>query len=346
MSDHVKLWDEAGRLAAAGTPAAVATVARQRGSLPMASDAKMLVTREGRRAGTVGGGSVEADVIGQALETLQSGRPMLVQHTLNASVAGELGLSCGGTVELFVEPLVTCGEMAELCAGVSRGIREREVVTVCTGLDWSGGPAKAAWIGDRMVAVGRGVSRSLHPDAFTARGRAPTLVDRSRSLFVERLVRIPRVIIFGAGHVGAAIARVAAEAGFYVVVTDDRSEFANQERLPAADEVIVGDIHEVLDGLVLDEDDYVLATTRGHNYDAEIVGRTASSRARYVGMLGSRRKRALIWQKLAEAGVPEKDLNRVRSPIGLHIGGESPGEIAVSVAAELIRARRQPEATE
>ena len=105
MKDRAELWAEAGNLAAHGTTMALATVARQRGSLPMAVDAKMLVTEQGRRMGTVGGGCMEADVVGQALATLETGKPQVVRHSLNADYAGDIGLSCGGTVDLFLEPL-------------------------------------------------------------------------------------------------------------------------------------------------------------------------------------------------------------------------------------------------
>ena len=121
---------------------------------------------------------------------------------------------------------------------------------------------------------------------------------------------------------------------------DDRAEFADRDRLSGVDEVIADDFRAVLDRLVLDGDDFVLATTRGHSFDAYIVERTAASDARYVGMLGSRRKKEVIWRALREAGVSQEALARVRVPIGESIGADTPAEIAVSVVAELIRIRR------
>jgi xanthine dehydrogenase accessory factor len=342
----VQLWAAAGRLAEAKAPAALATVARQRGSLPMASDAKMLVTKEGDRLGTVGGGCVEADVIEQALATIETGKPTFVRHTLNADLAGDLGLSCGGTVELFLEPVTPSPEMARLCVAVSDGINSRTPVTVMTSLDWSKGPAKSASIGTDVLTVGRGVEMPDGQMTDYTRTHGATFVDEARAVLVERVQRLPRLIIFGAGHVGVAIAKVAASAGFYVVVSDDREDFANENNVPDADEILVGDFNAVLDRLHIDEDDHVLATTRGHNYDANIVERTASSRARYVGMLGSRRKKEIIWKALRQAGVSAEDLGRVRTPIGLDIGADTPGEIAVSVVAELIRCWRLPESAE
>jgi xanthine dehydrogenase accessory factor len=352
MNERAALWLAAAEAVEAGRPAAFATVARKRGSLPMASDAKMLVTGDGGRWGTVGGGCTEADVTAQALATLQTGKPQFVKHTLNADLIGDLALSCGGTVELFVEPLVPSAELARLCRAVGQGIERRRPATVATAIDWPNGPAKVAEVGDERWAVGAGErllplrpspsltvperpSPSPSPHRHTA-----AFVDEQAGAFVEPIVRIPRVTIFGAGHVGAEVAQLAARAGFYVTVVDDRAEFANPERVPAANEIVAEEFRTVLDRLTFDEDDYVIAATRGHSFDAYIIERTAGSGAGYVGMLGSERKRAVIWRALEAAGVDSRALQRVRSPLGVEIGADTPAEIAVSVVAELVRHRR------
>lgn len=305
----------------------------------MASDAKMLVTAGGRQWGTVGGGCVEADVTEQALRVAPGRTPSFVRHTLNADTAGDIGLSCGGTVEFFLEPVLA--DMRDLYLAVAEGIEGRSPITVVTGIDWDSGPRKTARLGQRALAVG-----AQYPEVSVSwdRPRLSVFVDEERGALVEQIRRVPRVIIFGAGHVGAEVARVAHGAGFHVVITDDREEFANPGRVPWADDVIAEDFRSLLDRFQFDEDDFVLAATRGHSYDAYIVQRTAGSRARYVGMLGSKRKRTVIWRTLEEAGVPRDKLDRVRSPVGLDIGADTPSEIAVSVVAELIRVRRLGEA--
>ncbi len=303
----------------------------------MARDAKMLVTADGRRWGTVGGGCVEAEVTEQGLHAARAGRPTLVRHSLNADVAGDIGLSCGGTVDLFVEPLVSAPEMVRLYGAVATAIERRQAATVITAADWRGGPRKTVSVSGVALAVGPELTRGAvggHPS------RGVPFVDEECGALVEPITRVPRLIIFGAGHVGAEIAHLAAHAGFSVVVVDDRPEFANPERCPGADEILVEDFRTVLDRLQLDEDDYVLATTRGHSYDAAIVGRVAPSRAGYVGMLGSARKRLVIWKALERDGVPVEALERVRAPIGEAIGADTPAEIAVAVVAQLIRHRR------
>jgi xanthine dehydrogenase accessory factor len=251
-------------------------------------------------------------------------------------------------VELFVEPLVPSVELARLCRAVGEGIERRRPATVATATEWPNGPSKAAEVGgerwavgagDRLLRAARPGSPSIAPDRPGHRHTA-AFVDERTGAFVEPIVRMPRLTIFGAGHVGAELAQLAVRAGFYVVVVDDRAEFANAGRVPAANEIVVDDFRKVLDRLVFDEDDYVIAATRGHSFDAYIIERTAASGAGYVGMLGSQRKRAVIWRALEAAGVPAEALQRVRSPIGVEIGADTPAEIAVSVVAELVRLRR------
>lgn len=335
MNERAAVWEAASEIARSERVAALATVSRQRGSLPMAGDAKMLVTEDGGRWGTVGGGCVEADVTEQALTVARERLPNRVRHTLNAEVAGDIGLSCGGTAEFFLEPLVA--QAADLYAAVADGLERRTPTTVMTGVDWTTGARKTARVGACTLAIG---DRYPEPAPSWDGSREAVFVDAEQDVLVERLRRVPRVIIFGAGHVGAEIAKVAHGAGFHVVITDDREEFANRERVPWANQVIAEGFRTVLERFQFDEDDFVLATTRGHSYDAYIVERTAGSRAAYVGMLGSRRKRAVIWRALEEAGISRDKLERVRSPIGLEIGADTPAEIAVSVVAELIRMRR------
>lgn len=348
MNQQAALWLAAAEAVEAGWQAAFATVARKRGSLPMASDAKMLVTADGGRWGTVGGGCTEADVTAQALATFETGRPEFVKHTLNADLIGDLALSCGGTVELFVEPLVPSPELARLCRAVGDAIQRRQPAMVATALEWSDGPSKAAEVGGERWVVGAGERLLSHArPGWSAPARArpshrqtAAFVDQKAGAFVEPIRRLPRLTIFGAGHVGAELAQLAARAGFYVIVVDDRAEFANRERVPSANEIVVEDFRSVLDRLQFDADDYVIAATRGHSFDAYIIERTAGSGAGYVGMLGSKRKRAVVWRALEAAGVDPKALKRVRSPIGVDIGADTPAEIAVSVVAELVRVRR------
>lgn len=315
------LWRDAAELAQSGR-GALATVARTRGSTPVPVGTKMLVGPEGRLAGSVGGGCVEAEVIATAIAAQADARPGVVTHHLNADLAGDLGLSCGGSLDVFVEPLVP--EPAYVAALRAAAAAGSGVVRTAT--DWSRGPLKT------FAAL---------VDA-APRARAATLTADGRYV-IERLVPAPRVLIFGAGHVGAAIARAAAAAGFRVAVVDDRPEFADPARFPAGVAVLAAAPAEAVARAPLSARDAVVVATRGHRQDAEILALVATSPAGYVGMLGSKRKKIVVTKGLSRVGVPRTALARVRVPIGLDIGAVTPEEIAVSVVGELIRFRRTVE---
>jgi len=316
----MNVWRAAADLARSGASGAIATVARVRGSTPVPSGTKMLVGEAGRLIGSVGGGCVEADVIGAALEAQARRQPAMLTHHLNADLAGDLGLSCGGTVDIFVEPVVSDDayvRVLEAAAGAESGV-------VRTAVEWKAGPTKTF--------------EPLPPDA--PRGEPATLTKDGRFV-VERIVTAPRVLVFGAGHVGGAIARAAAAAGFRVVVIDDRREYADPARFENGIGVLTGDVDAALARYPLSAADAVVIATRGHRNDALILERIATSPAGYVGLLGSRRKKSVVTKGLTTAGVPAKALKRVRVPVGLAIGAITPEEIAVSVVAELIAWRRE-----
>lgn len=316
----MNLWAKALEMARAGARGALATIADTSGSTPVPAGVKMLIGETDRLAGSIGGGCVEGNVIQVAIDAQRSGRPVLVTHHLNADLAGDVGLSCGGTVRIFVEPLSTDpGYVRAIAAAATAPQGE-----VTTAVDWSSGPHKT------FTSLPAGASPVA--DAH--------LSDDERFV-VERLVPAPRLLVFGAGHVGAAIARAAAAAGFRVTITDDRPEFADAARFPELD------VHALPPDRVLSEfapgpADAVVVATRGHRNDAEILDRLARMTVGYVGLLGSARKRAVILKALGAAGAPAEALAAVRVPVGLDIGAVTPEEIAVSVTAELIAWRRLP----
>jgi xanthine/CO dehydrogenase XdhC/CoxF family maturation factor len=266
----------------------------------------------------VGGGCV-GPASSAALDAQAHSRPALVTHHLNADLAGDLGLSCGGTVEILVEPLLA--DEAYLRGLESAATSESGLVRTAT--EWRNGPVKTFEPLPRVAM----------------RGAAATLT-RDRRFMEERLVPAPRVLVFGAGHVGGAIARAAGAAGFRVVVIDDRPEYADPARFDPGVAVLAADVETALVQYPLTEADAVVIATRGHRNDAEILERVATSAAGYVGLLGSRREKIVVTRGLKAAGVPAKSLQRVRVPVGLPIGAVTPEEIAVSVVAELIGWRR------
>ncbi len=253
------VFDAIVRLRAQGHRMAVATIVSVSGSIPSFKSAKMLVGEEGTVVGTIGGGCVEAEVVEAAREVLADEKPRTLRFNLNESPKYDTGLICGGSLEIFVEPVL---------------------------------PASV-------------------------------------------------VYVFGAGHVGLNVYRVARIAGFEVTVVDDRDTYANRERFPEAKEILTGDIEPILAGLTLSAASLVVIATRGHRDDMRVLRWAVGTPARYVGMLGSRRKVLTIFRTLRDEGVDPAALERVYAPVGLDIGAATPEEIAVAVVAELIAHRRR-----
>ncbi|MGH7717571.1 MAG: XdhC family protein [Gemmatimonadaceae bacterium] len=333
------IFSECARLAAgAGAGAgALASVARQRGSLPMSATAKMLVTVTGARHGTVGGGCLEAEIIERALQVAERRRPEISEHTLNAEIAGDYGLTCGGTAVMFIEPVfvdpvlaAVYGECAALLARGGRGV-------MATSADWSDGVRKA--LVHSWRTAGSPDSALLEAAAAVDPAReTPELVG---DLLLDPVVGRPRLVVFGGGHVGARVAEAASFAGWRVTVVDDRADFADPARLPFAERTVVCDYHDLPSALAIDGSTYVVVATRGHQHDALVVEQVARGSTRYLGMLGSRRKVELTWRLLEKAGAPRERLETVHAPVGLSIGADTPEEIAISVVAEMIAVRRE-----
>jgi xanthine dehydrogenase accessory factor len=252
------IYEEIVELRRTGRRGAVATIVNVRGSIPSFRTAKMLVRDDGSIIGTIGGGCVEADVWQAAREVMESEKPRTLKFDLNQDPKYDTGLVCGGTLEVFVEPVL--------------------------------------------------------PPAI--------------------------LYIFGAGHVALNLCQSAAGAGFQVTVTDDRSSYATKERFPTAHEIHALDFEEATQKLDPSESSYIVIVTRGHRDDMRILRWAVQSRARYVGMIGSKRKVIEIFRTLQNEGVPAHLFDRVHAPVGLDIGAITPEEIAVAITAELIAIRR------
>ena len=333
----LSLFPECARLASGGGAGALATVARRRGSLPMSATAKMLVTASGARFGTVGGGCLEAEIIERALDVIERREPAISEHTLNAELAGDYGLTCGGTAVMFIEPLYNDPLLADVYREAASVLAEGGRARLVTALDWSVGVRKAV-LGESRI-IGAGDAALIAAAAGFDTNREEPLW--TGSVLVERLAGAPKLVVFGGGHVGARVAEAAAFAGWRVTIVDDREEFADGSRLPFAERTVVCDFHALPSTLGIDADTYVVVATRGHQHDAMIVEQIAELPTRYLGMLGSRRKVALTWELLGRAGVAAESLARIHAPVGLAIGADTPAEIAISVVAEMIAVRRQ-----
>jgi xanthine dehydrogenase accessory factor len=321
---------ECARLAGGAGAGALASIARRRGSLPMSATAKLLVTASGARFGTVGGGCLEAEIIEKAMDVLERRVPMLSTHSLNNELAGDYGLTCGGTAEIFIEPVFPDEALARAWNDASSLILQAERGVMVTAMDWSFGPQKHTLTADEAAIHDR--ARKL-----SAFAEEPLWTD---GWLMEPIVGKPRLVVFGAGHVGARVAEVASLAGWHVTVVDDRADFADPRRMPFAASVVTCEFHDVLSAARFDPDTYVVIATRGHQHDAVIASQVAPKELRYLGMLGSRRKAALTSRQLKEWGVADEAIAKIHAPVGLSIGADTPEEIAVSVVAEMVAVRR------
>ncbi len=334
-----EILTECARIAAGSSgaeAAALASVAKRHGSLPMSATAKLLVTAGGARIGTVGGGCLEAEIIERAHDVLQTRVPALSSHSLNAELAGDYGLTCGGTAELFIEPVFSDERLAAVYAEAAALMARGERALMATGVDWSDGVMKAIVDPDRYVGAENERIRSAIEE-FDSTSELPSL---ENGVLVEPVSGKPRLVVFGAGHVGARVAEAAAFAGWRVTVADDRADFADARRLPFAERVVTCEFHDVLGAVQLDAETYVVIATRGHQHDVVLAGQLAPRTLRYLGMLGSRRKVAMTAKVLRGWGITNEVIEQLHAPVGLSIGADTPEEIAVSVVAEMISVRR------
>src|SRR4029077_10950650 len=254
------LFEEIVKMRRAGRRAALATIVHTNGSIPSYESSRMLVRDDGSIAGTIGGGCVEAEVWAAAKEVMQKEAPRKMVFNLNNEAGYDNGLICGGTLEVFVEPIL--------------------------------------------------------PQ--------------------------PIIVLYGGGHVSMAVAKSAAAAGFGVSVVDDREAFANAQRFPMAQEIYTS-YEEAFEKIQPNESTYLVIVTRGHKEDMRVLAWAVRTGARYIGMIGSKRKVLSVYKALEKEGYRPEEFERVYAPMGLEIGALSPEEIAISIVAELIAVRRNAE---
>ena len=342
----------------AGEHVALASLVESGGSIPMSERAKMLVRQDGSALGTIGGGCLEAEIVSTCSEVLADGRQRTTRYTMTEKQAGESGLNCGGTVRIYSERLT--GEIDADWLGSLMDAREtRRTCILATALSDLGGPRKVVYYGDGTQHGSLGTEAADEAIAEHApaviKGEKPQVVRLDRSawssamgdgddsaieIFLEPFMPPPALHIFGGGHVGREIGQLAKSVGFRVVLIDDRPAFADPQRHPYADECLVEEMDKAFSRLVVDDQSFVVAATRGHEHDEVVVEHAIRTPARYIGMLGSERKKQILWKRIKERGGDAARLEEIYSPIGFNIGADNPQEIAVSVVAELIRARR------
>lgn len=333
---------------AEGRKVAYCRLVETRGSTPQKAGAAMLVFADGSQFATLGGGCVEAEVKRRALAILVDGKPQVLRFQLDEDYGWDDGLICGGRMQVLVEPL-TGAQSAEYFKKLHEQLEDVSGCTEAIVFDEekSGLPATTSYLfdaKDQFVARLHGQDeRASKPPASITEHLEP-VGQRPQAKAVAGVAYLPalsrcRLLIVGGGHIGQAVGNLAADLDFDVWVVDDREEYANKERFPRAERIVVGKIGRVLSDIDITPDTYCLIVTRGHNHDEEALFHLAEREARYVGMIGSKRKIKLIFDDLLADGISSEALARVYAPVGIDIGSQTVPEIAVSILSEMIAYR-------
>jgi xanthine dehydrogenase accessory factor len=313
------------RWQAAGERIAVATVVATRRSAPRPVGSKLGVSSGGELAGSVSGGCVENEVYGAAQEVLGGGAPRLLTYGISDDLAFEVGLPCGGEIDVWVEE-----PDAELLARLERIVAEERRAVLFTVLEGEDAGSK------RLVEEGGG-------DALAAEllrgGRSKVLELERQKVFAEVFEPPPRLLVFGAVDTAEALCGAAKQLGWHTIVADARGKFATKQRIPSADELIVAWPEEVVGRVQPDYATAVVVLTHDDKFDVPALKGALETEAFYVGALGSRRNQERRRERLLDAGVPEESLERISGPAGLDIGAHTPAETALSILAEILARR-------
>jgi xanthine dehydrogenase accessory factor len=355
-----------------GQNVALATVLGRKGSLPMSKRAKMLVFPDGSIMGTIGGGKLEDDVIREAQQTLINGIPKVLGIDLTSEQIEADGLTCGGTVEIFIESFTpetlttVLHEITRICSDSSPAaiitlLNETSCRDFKTGkplqvsnrkLIVHSDGAIVGTLGDKTVDteivqivlphIGQDYLNTFTLDISEQTARKFGVFPETQlQIFLETVLSLPTAYLFGGGHISLHLSTLLHFVGFDFVVIDDRKEFATPHRFPEAKECIAHDFEHVFDVLFFNPpSSYFIIITRGHKSDLIVLEQAIRTGAKYIGMIGSKRKIALLFQHLQEQGISQDLLDNVHAPIGVEIGADTPEEIAISIAAELIKVRR------
>lgn len=346
-----EVFHEAVNLLEKGDPIVVATVIRTKGSTPQKPGSKLLVRKDGSGVGTLGGGCVEGDIWFAARELLKrGGQAQYREYQLNEDLAAKDGLVCGGTMYFLIDPVYSPRDYLPYARAIDAAYRGEMPVALATLVRPADGLAAA--IGTKLFIREDGTTEGSlgHPDLdheamkkaleLMAHGKTEYVVaDNGAEYFIEAYTTPPQLAVCGGGHIAKALAPLAKKLGFRVFITDDRPEFANKERFPEADIVIAARPEEALPQLPVNANTFIVVATRGHRFDDVALEAAARTQARYVGLVGSKRKTILIYENLVRRGIPLERIKAVRSPIGLDIHARTPDEIAVSIMAEILMFR-------
>ncbi|WP_426159268.1 XdhC family protein [Lacrimispora sp. 38-1] len=321
-----------------GEDAVLVTIIASSGSTPRGSGSHMLVRKDGTTAGTIGGGAVEFKSVERALKAMEDKLSYTHGFVLGKEQVADLGMICGGDVVVYFQYLdhENLG-FQNLCREIEKAFERDENSWLIMDIT-----DETAW-GMGLYNESSGFFGIEEPDQALKeeliKNKSVQLSFGAHKYYSEPLVSAGRVYIFGGGHVAQEIVPVLTHIGFRCVVFDDRAEFSSQTLFPAAEKTITGDFERIFDYLEIRECDYVCIMTRGHQSDYVVQRQILTRNPCYVGVIGSRKKLASIREKLMADGIAGDKIDSCHSPIGLEIYAETPAEIAISVAGELISIR-------
>jgi len=305
-------------------PVMLVSVLGNTGSSPRGAGARMLVFQDGHFFGTIGGGAVEHIALEKAAKDVKASRFSVVTYSMEGNAHNDTNMICGGTVTLCFQPL-----------------KPKDLPVLETWLNILDKDCDA-WLTMRLKS--RSVAQfAVYEDGDVPKALRPYSVHTAYykdNLYVEPISRKGTVYVFGGGHVGKALVPVLTGVDFRVVVYDHRDYLATSENFPDAVAVLCGEYERFEEQVSLTPDDYVVIMTPGHQADFEVLCQALNKKTAYVGCIGSRNKIAITRKRLLERGFSMDQVSTLHAPIGLDILAETPGEIAISVAAELIRHRR------
>jgi xanthine dehydrogenase accessory factor len=330
-----------------GEPIVLATIIDHEGSTPRSTGSKMIVRRDGRIIGTIGGGLVEGQVLGYAEKVFQSRHASVCSFDMTNTVASDMGMICGGKLDILLEYVSPDPDTVELFETVNDILREGRRCILSTELanpsDLPAAPRHCLLLEDGGILGDfphspewlDGIREEMQGMRF-----ASLLDIEGCHFFLEPLREPGFLVLFGAGHVSQQTAVASLNLEFRIRVLDDRDGFASRDRFPEPIELkVLDNFDSCMEGLSIDDDSYLVIVTRGHLHDKVVLSQALRTGAGYIGMIGSRRKRDALYKALLGEGFRQTDIDRVHCPIGLSIGAETPEEIAISILSELIQVR-------
>ena len=324
---------------------AIATVVGTSGSTPRPMGARLLVSRDGRMAGSVSGGCLESAVVLEAQATIAGDAPpRLLHYGISDEMGWAVGLSCGGEVDIFVETLESDGSDPVL-EEVRRAIETSRPVALLTTLDGEHAGNRAAATADGTLVGSLGGSSTVAGTVAAARPRIasglPGVEEISgMRVFVDPIVPYPQLVVIGAVHIAVALTTMARAAGFTVSVVDPRTAFNNVERIPDAERLVTAWPDEALPRFDLGPRDAAVCLAHDPKFEDPALTALLRTETGYIGAIGSRGTHAKRVARLREAGFTDSDIARIHSPVGLDLGAATPEEIAVAILAEIIAVRR------